>query len=525
VGVEVELAAIHQRLDYISAMLPCPGQQTSFLPDGVVAVGGHEQENHHVFTGEEKLPFQLLGTECMMTILGLGPGFAKEIATLERNALPVGIGNSSRLRLIQQPHALGALAAFSQLVHVWYPILRPGFSERYLDIISGPLTPGPESCMVLLVAAIGTLALHDHELGDAPSSGSNSSELYLEAAMASLPAVVTDRSVEGVQCLVLLSIYHCCLSKPCQAHEYVVMASFKVQNILKHVGTSDGELYEHVKRAYWAVLLLESELRVQFDVVDSGIWNHDDQVALPNSRRAWQFDVDTGSPQASTTSPESTFSADGPRTDRTQSYFLAEIAMRRMLHRCNTAIRRTPRGEIVYAPNIALELELQLDEWYGHLPEPVRFQHLDADTSDSSALGHLSVEPLGNFLRVQYYCCKLSIYWPAVYQSIQDGTATPEVLKHCQGFFDAYIQLMPSILICIRHCIVNRWTLYATIFMTSMAVLQASQHQFLRAGCAVDWPRLLVCLQSTSTVDRRVVEASPSLSLLERTLAQRLADT
>ncbi|KAI6784560.1 C6 transcription factor [Emericellopsis cladophorae] len=142
--------------------------------------------------------------------------------------------------------------------------------------------------------------------------------------------------------------------------------------------------------------------------------------------------------------------------------------MRRMLHHCNTAIRRTPRGEIVYAPHIALELELQLDEWYGYFPEPVRFQHLDADTSDS-AFGYLSVEPLGNFLRAQYYCCKLSIYWPAVYQSIQDNTATPEVLKDCQGFFDAYIQVMPNIRICIRNCIVNRWTLYAIIFIISMA--------------------------------------------------------
>ncbi|KAJ3454786.1 hypothetical protein MRS44_013386 [Fusarium solani] len=511
--VEEELAAINRRLDYITSVLPS-AQLRSVTPEEAPDLSLEDQ----VFTGEEKLPFQLLGTDCMMSILGLGPGFADELVTLERHAASVGTGNSLRMRFIQRDQALSALAAFSTHVHIWYPILRPRFSERYLSIISGPLPPGSETCMVLLVAALGVLAQQDHELG--VSSCDDSSELYLEAAMASLPAVLIDKSVESVQCLVLLSIYHCCLSKPYQAYDYAMIASFKVQNLLKYVGDGDGEVYEHVKRAYWAVLLLESELRIHFDVIGSGIWDHDDKVSLPDSRRAWQFDIETGSPQGSMTTPASNISADGPPTDQTQSYFLAEISMRRMLHRCNTAIRRTHRGEIVYAPNIALELELQLEEWYRYLPESVRFQNSEHDPTNSP----MFVEPLGNFLRVQYYCCRLSIYWPAVYQCIQDGVATAEVLKHCEMFFQAYIQLMPSLLICIRNCIVNRWTLYGSVFMTSMAVIQAARTPCLGAGCVVDWPQLLVCLKSTSTVDRRVVEASPSLSLLERALAQRLTE-
>ncbi|KAH6976522.1 hypothetical protein BKA56DRAFT_488163 [Ilyonectria sp. MPI-CAGE-AT-0026] len=512
----MELAAINQRLDYITSVLPA----TQLPPVAPGRILEHIPENH-VFTGEEKLPFQLLGTECMMSILGLGPGFAQELATLERNAAPVGVDSSSRVRLIQREQALSALAAFSTHIHVWYPILRPRFSERYLSIISGPLPPGSETCMVLLVAALGVLAQQDHQLG--VSCCDNTSELYLEAAMASLPAVLIDTSIESVQCLVLLSIYHCCLSKPYQAYDYAMITSFKVQNLLKYVGDGDGELYEHLKRAYWAVLLLESELRIHFNVIGSGIWDHDDQVALPDSRRAWQFDIETGSPHGSTTTPGSNVSADVPQTDQTQSYFLAEISMRRMLHRCNTAIRRTPQGEIVYAPNIALELELQLDEWCAYLPESVRFQNLEIDTLASTHTP-MFVEPLSNFLRVQYYCCKLSIYWPAVYQCIQDGVATSEVLQHCKRFFQAYIQLMPSLLVSIRNCIVNRWTLYASIFMSSMAAIQAARTPCLGAGCVVDWPQLLMCLKSTSTVDRRIVEASPSLSLLERSLAHRLTE-
>ncbi|KAF5577048.1 C6 transcription factor [Fusarium pseudocircinatum] len=394
--VEAELAVIRERLDYIARKLPLDAtQQPNIAP--------HDPgQGYHIFTGEEKLPFQLLGTGCVMAILGLGPGFAEEIAMLERNVPPVWPGQSSRMHLIQQQYALMALAAFSRHIHIWYPILHPGFSTRYLGIISGTLTLGPESCLVLLVAAVGALAQRDYELGG--SGSGNSSDLYLEVAMASLPVVLTDKSIESVQCLFLLAIYHCCVSKPSQAYDYTMMASFKVQNLLKHVGAGAEEPYQHAIRAYWAILLLESELRVQLDVVDSGIWNQDDKVPLPNSRRAWQFDIDTGSPESTNTSPADsiTSTTELSQNDRTQSFFLAEISMRRMLHRCNTAIRKSSHGEIVYAPSIALELEFQLDEWYDYLPHVVRFQKFQVnDLSDNDNLPY--AEPLNIFLRVQWY--------------------------------------------------------------------------------------------------------------------------
>ncbi|KAI1378014.1 hypothetical protein F4677DRAFT_414183 [Hypoxylon crocopeplum] len=516
--VEAELAAINRRLDYIASFLPQTHQSSLDADDEVLS--DHSRDSHAV-TGKERSPFQLLMTDCIMAVLGLGLGFARELVRLERNAPRVGIGNVPRLRFIQQQKALEALDAFSTRVHIWYPVLRPGFTERYISVISGPLAPGPESCLVLSVAAVGAIAQQDRGLG--ASCSDNSNELYLEAAMTSLPAVLVDNSIESIQSLVLLSIYHCCLSKPCQAYDYAVIASLKVQNLLKCADESTGELYEQAKRCYWTVLLLESELRDQLDMVDSGIWDHDDKIALPDSRRTWQFDPDAGSLRSGTaTSPGSNVSADSVTADKAQAYFLAEIAMRRMLHRCYTAIRRTPLGDIVYAPGIALELELQLDEWHGYLPDTVHFQHLDSSLlSTSQSL--TSLESLSNFLRVQYYCCKISIYWPAIYQCIKDGTATAEVLKHCERFFHAYIQSIPSMLMSVRDCIVNRWTLYATIFMTSMAVIQAAGTPCLRHGCAVDWSQLLACLRSTRSVDKRIVQASPSLSLLHNTLAERLA--
>jgi hypothetical protein len=141
-----------------------------------------------------------------------------------------------------------------------------------------------------------------------------------------------------------------------------------------------------------------------------------------------------------------------------QSYFLAEIAMRRMLHRCNTAVQVTSGGKYVYAPGIALELEHQLEEWYRYLPETNSFEK--GDVSQPLTLVNIPACPLSNFLRVQYYCCKLSIYWPAVYQAMQDGATTNILVDHCQRFFDSYAMLIPSIVAAFRDCWVNRWTLF-----------------------------------------------------------------
>lgn len=472
-------------------------------------------------TDLEKSPFQLLGTESMMTVLGLEPGFAAELHAVERKTTPAADMTPPRLRIVQQQAAMGALAAFSSHIHVWYPIIQPGFSERYVRTISGPLHPSPESCMILLVAATGFLALQDPTTGNIPTNSSH--ETYFDAALAALPIVLVDDGIDSVHCLVLLAIYHCCLSKPCHAHDYTLIAALKVQNLLLRTdNTSDDS--EHVRRAYWAILLLESELCVHFDVTESGIWKHDAEVSLPNSRRAWQFDVDQGSPNTTITSPAGVTPLLGTSTDKTQCYFLAEVAMRRMLHRCNTAIRRTDTGNIVYAPGIANELELQLDEWYTYLPDMIRFdkhQDLDFDMLASPSLYPI-IDPLCSFLRVQYYCCKISIYWPAVYQCIQQGHVDRPMLEGSRRFFDAYIQLMPSILISVRECVVNRWTLYASIFMTSMAAILAARTRSIRIHCSVDWTRLSRCLEATKTVDRRLIDASPSLTLLADRLASAL---
>ena len=82
-----------------------------------------------------------------------------------------------------------------------------------------------------MVTAIGLVA-HDSAAGEGPQHEPSHGP-YFEAAMACLPMVLAEESVASVQSLILLSIYYCCLSRPCHAHDYCLIASFKIQNLLK----------------------------------------------------------------------------------------------------------------------------------------------------------------------------------------------------------------------------------------------------------------------------------------------------
>jgi hypothetical protein len=56
---------------------------------------------------------------------------------------------------------------------------------------------------------------------------------YIGKALSMLPSVHFEFSLRSVQCLVLLGIYYNYMAKPCQAHDYILMASCKAQALFK----------------------------------------------------------------------------------------------------------------------------------------------------------------------------------------------------------------------------------------------------------------------------------------------------
>lgn len=197
-----------------------------------------------------------------------------------------------------------------------------------------------------------------------------------------------------------------------------------------------------------------SELNVQFELIDTGVWDLDGSTPLPSVR------------ESRTCSPPSPFQvqssalASPARHESNQegadAYFLAEIAMRRISHRCPTAVRVTATGQQVYAPIVASELTYQLEEWFKYLPAALKFDRgSDGDLQETRGLVL--------FLRTQYYSCMTSIYWPSVYQIIQTGKWEYDLQIGCQRFFEAYSMFLKSAALCVQHCAVNKWTLLARL--------------------------------------------------------------
>jgi len=93
-------------------------------------------------------------------------------------------------------------------------------------------------------------------------------------------------------------------------------------------------------------------------------------------------------------------------------YFFAQATLRKLLTETLDVVGYRV-GQVIYAPLVADELRKQAEEWYEHLPPPVRFP--------------ITVTPLFDlrktFLRVQFVALHAVIYWPSVLKVIQESSA------------------------------------------------------------------------------------------------------
>jgi hypothetical protein len=340
------------------------------------------------------------------------------------------------------------LTSFFNKIHTWYPILSLRVRENLLSNTGDLPRISSERCLYLILMAIGSLAQYEslsaalRERPDAP---------LMEEVLLLLPTVLLENSLTALQCLIFVSTYYLCLVKPCQAHDYILIASIRARNLLKSASL-DPENQELIRRALWAALLIESELVTQLDLTTRSVWTLDNEIPLPS----WSQPVDEAllSPfSAPADSPGGSFSSP-QSSNQLLSYFLAETIMRRMLQRCTTSTQILPNGKQMFAPVISTELELQLEQWHTHLPEFLRF--------DRYSMSEFSINPQLLFLRTQYYAYRASILWPAVHQVVVEGEQYDKsLLSFCLEFYQDYNRFVSSAVACIPHCLPNTWTLYA----------------------------------------------------------------
>lgn len=109
------------------------------------------------------------------------------------------------------------IQAFFGRANVWYACVNPfNWTSYYQMALSNGFRDGPESCIVLLVLALGQASCSG-TISRVPVLDDPPGLSYFAAAWALLPSLMTRNSVLSAQCMVLASAYLFYLVRPLEA--------------------------------------------------------------------------------------------------------------------------------------------------------------------------------------------------------------------------------------------------------------------------------------------------------------------
>ncbi|PYH41884.1 putative C6 finger domain protein [Aspergillus saccharolyticus JOP 1030-1] len=323
--------------------------------------------------------------------------------------------------------------AFFARVNVWYACVNPYSWPRYYDMaISSSFQDGAESCVVLLVLALGCASQYGSISTLSPEADPPGLP-YFVAAWGLLPNVTMRNSVLAAQCNILASAYLFYLVRPLEAWTLLSSASLKLQLLFGNPSRVSAQWRELSTRLYWNTLLHESDLLAELDLPHSGIVHYEEIVDLPGG-----FEPEDYEDENQSSTPRENTVVDAVVGHDELWYFLAEIALRRLLNRVSHVIYQEGNSlTLASLGPVASELDFQLSQWYEGLPQAVRFP--------------LSSQPASNsvqtVLRLRYFACRTIIYRPYILAVLQHEqiSADPMVRECCRRCLDATINQLDHI--------------------------------------------------------------------------------
>ncbi|TVY75549.1 hypothetical protein LSUE1_G008665 [Lachnellula suecica] len=309
------------------------------------------------------------------------------------------------------------IEAFFAKVNVWYACVNPfTWNSHYRIALSNGFREGPESCIVLLVLALGQASCSG-SISRLPSSEEPPGLPYFAAAWALLPGLMTRNSVLSAQCSVLASAYLFYLVRPLEAWTLLSSTSTKLQLLLSAPGRIPPGQKELCERVYWNTLMFESDLLAELDLPHSGIVQFEENVGLPGG-----FEQED---------------EEGVGRDELW-YFLAEIALRRLLNRCSQLIySKDSMSSTQSLEPVVAELDFQLAQWYESLPQALQFPYNRS----------LLQDPVQTVLRLRYFACRTIIYRPYILAVLDNDQAAmdPSVRENCRKCLEASIRQLEHI--------------------------------------------------------------------------------
>ncbi|KAG8425190.1 hypothetical protein J3458_001920 [Metarhizium acridum] len=232
--------------------------------------------------------------------------------------------------------------------------------------------------------------------------------------------MITTKNVLAAQCHLLAAAYLFYLVRPLEAWNLLCTTSTKPQLPLMAPHRISQRQRELVERTYWNTLLLESDVLAELDLPHFGIVQFEKNVGLPGG-------------------------FEGEEQGQEQIghddlwYFLAEIALRRLLNRANQLIYSKDSVASTTSPEpVVAELDYQLTQWYEGLPPSLQFPF-------SRTMLH---DPIQAVLRLRFYACKTIIYRPYILAVLENEQAVldPAVRGCCHKCLEASVRQLEHIM-------------------------------------------------------------------------------
>lgn len=319
----------------------------------------------------------------------------QHLLQLELSREPLQLGNNVSLEVANT----GAyVQMFFERVNIWYACVNPyTWQKHYRIALSNGFHDGPETCITLLVFALGAASLHG-SISNIPRDKEPPGLQYFSAAWNLIPTLMTRNNTVSSQCLILASAYLFYLVRPLEAWTLLSSTSTKLRLLLSGQNRIPDHNRELLERVYWNALLFESDLLAELDLPHSGIVQFEESVGLP-----------CGFEEADDPPP--------PGRDELW-YFLAEIALRRLLNRVShiiygKGVTTTTTTTTTALQPIVEELDFQLTQWYEGLPSALQFPHGKIPLTN----------PVQTVLRLRYFACRTIIFRPYVLAVLENESA------------------------------------------------------------------------------------------------------
>ncbi|RYP51984.1 hypothetical protein DL768_002780 [Monosporascus sp. mg162] len=309
------------------------------------------------------------------------------------------------------------IEAYFERVNVWYACVNPyTWRSHYRTALSTGFREGAESCIVLLVLALGQASLRGSISRIVPQEDPPGLQ-YFTAAWSLLPGMMTANTVLAAQCHLLAAAYLFYLVRPLEAWNLLCTVGSKLQLLLMTPTRVPEDQRELLERIYWNALLFESDLLAELDLPHSGVVQFEENVGLPGGFQGEESEA-VG------------------RDDLW--YFLAEIALRRLLNRVSQLIySKDSMASTTSLEPVVAELDFQLTQWYESLPSALQFPFTRAPLAD----------PVQTVLRLRFFACRTIIYRPYILAVLDNEQAAldPAVREACHKCLEATIRQLEHI--------------------------------------------------------------------------------